>query len=179
VRIISGTHKGRRISPDKSFKARPTTDFAKENLFNVLNNTIYFEDLVVLDLCGGTGGISYEFASRGAKAVTCVEMNFKHVSFIRKTSEELGFDQIKVFRADIFKFLKTCKNKFDLIFADPPYDMPKVDEIPDTVLSKNLINEDGMLIVEHSSSINFSEHPNFEEKRTYGSVNFSFFKLRK
>ncbi|MFA8433213.1 MAG: RsmD family RNA methyltransferase [Marinifilaceae bacterium] len=178
MRIISGTHKGRRIVPDKSFKARPTTDFAKENLFNVLNNIIYFEDLEVLDLFGGTGGISYEFASRGAKKVNCVELNFKHASFIRKTAMELNFNQIEVIRGDIFKYLKSCKKKFDLIFADPPYDLPKIDEVPEAILSRDILKKDGLVIVEHSSHTDFSHNPYFFEKRTYGSVNFSFFKLR-
>ena len=140
MRIISGTHKSRRISPDKSFKARPTTDFAKENLFNVLNNTIDFEDLKVLDLFGGTGSISYEFASRGAEQVICIELNFKHCAFIKKTVNELGFTQINVLRADIFKYLKGCKKQFDLIFADPPFDLDTIDTIPVAILKQNILN---------------------------------------
>jgi len=176
VRIISGTHKGRRITPGKSFKARPTTDFAKENLFNVLNNLIVFEEISVLDLFGGTGGISYEFASRGAENVICVEMDHKHFSFIQKTVRELDFDQILPIRSNVFRFLKSCHQKFDMIFADPPYDLNTLESIPDLVFEKDLLNEDGYLIVEHSSKNNFSDHPAFIEKRTYGSVNFSLFK---
>lgn len=178
MRIVSGTHKGRRINPDKSFKARPTTDFAKENLFNVLNNMIDFEGLSVLDLFGGTGGISYEFASRGAKKIICVEMNHRHFSFIQKTCKELEFEQILPVRSDVFRFLRNCPQKFDVIFADPPYEMDAIETIPDLVFDKNLLNADGILIVEHSSKTDFSTHPDFDEIRKYGSVNFSFFKLK-
>ncbi|MGZ2369754.1 RsmD family RNA methyltransferase [Ancylomarina sp. YFZ004] len=178
MRIISGSHKSRRISPDKSFKARPTTDFAKENLFNVLNNTIDFEDLNVLDLFSGTGSISYEFASRGAEQVISVELNFKHCAFIKKTINDLGFKQIHALRADSFKYLKGCNKKFDLIFADPPFELDTIDTIPDAILKQNILNEDGIVIVEHSSRNDFSQHPLFHDMRSYGSVNFSFFKLK-
>ena len=179
MRIVSGTHKGRRITPDKNFKARPTTDFAKENLFNVLNNIIDFEELIVLDLFGGTGGISYEFASRGAQKVVCVEINHRHFSFILKTANDFKFDKILPIKSDVFKFVKNCKQKFDLIFADPPYDLKTIDVIPDLIFEKDILNEDGILIIEHGSGNAFSSHPNFMEIRTYGSVNFSFFKLPK
>ncbi|RUT79641.1 RsmD family RNA methyltransferase [Ancylomarina longa] len=175
MRIVSGTHKGRRIHPDKNFKARPTTDFAKENLFNVLHNLVDFEDLIVLDLFGGTGGISYEFASRGAKSVICVELDHKHFLFIQKTIGELELDQILPIRSNVFRFLKTCHQKFDMIFADPPYDLKDLESIPDLIIEKDLLNAEGILIVEHSSKNDFSNHPSFMEKRTYGSVNFSFF----
>lgn len=178
MRIVSGTHKGRRISPDKSFKARPTTDFAKENLFNVLNNIIELEDITVLDLFGGTGGISYEFASRGAEKVICVEKNFRHFTFIQKTIEELKFDQILAIKSDVFRFLRNYSQKFDMIFADPPFDMKSIETIPELVFEKELLSEEGILIVEHGSKNDFSSHPNFSELRTYGSVNFSFFKLK-
>ncbi|MBN2596047.1 16S rRNA (guanine(966)-N(2))-methyltransferase RsmD [Labilibaculum sp.] len=176
MRIISGTHKGRRISPDKNFKARPTTDFAKESLFNVLNNVIDFEDLKVLDLFGGTGGISYEFASRGAEMVMCIEKNHNHFSFIQKTIKELKFEQIQAIKTDVFRFLRNFPQKFDLIFADPPFAMKSLETIPNLVFEKELLSEDGLLIIEHGSSNDFSAHPNFTEKRVYGSVNFSFFK---
>ncbi len=175
MRIISGTHKGRRIVPDKNFKARPTTDFAKENLFNVLNNIIDFEGITALDLFGGTGGISYELASRGAEQITCVEMNAKHFTFIKKTILDLGFDNISVLRADVFRFLKSCYKKFDIIFADPPYDLKKIEVIPDMVFNKELLLPNGWLILEHGRANNFENHNNFCEMRTYGSVNFSFF----
>ncbi len=176
MRIISGTHKGRRIVPDKNFKARPTTDFAKENLFNVLGNSIDFEAITALDLFGGTGGISYELASRGARQITCVEMNVKHFAFIKKTITDLGFENISVLRADVFRFLKSCSKKFDIIFADPPYDLKNITAIPDMVFHKELLLPDGILIIEHGKENNFENHEKFYEKRTYGSVNFSFFR---
>jgi 16S rRNA (guanine(966)-N(2))-methyltransferase RsmD len=178
VRIISGTHKGRRIPSSSKFTARPTTDFAKENLFNVLNNLIDFEDIYVLDLFAGTGGISYEFASRGASMVISVEKNHKHFAYIKSNCDELNFSNIKVIKADALKFVKMSKEKFDMIFADPPYDMPKVDEVVDKVLSKDLLNDDGMFIFEHSERLNFSDHPMFIQTRKYGSVNFSFFQKK-
>jgi len=175
VRIISGTHKGRRISPDKKFKARPTTDFAKENLFNVLNNIIDFEGLDVLDLFGGTGGISYEFASRGANSVVCVELEYKHLSFIKKTINELEFKNITALRSDVFRYLKSGSKKYDLIFADPPYDLERIEEIPGFVFAKKLLSDDGLLVVEHPARLDFSQHECFKFSRVYGSVNFSFF----
>jgi 16S rRNA (guanine(966)-N(2))-methyltransferase RsmD len=176
MRIVSGTHKGRRISPDKNFKARPTTDFAKENLFNVLNNIIDFEDLNVLDLFSGTGSISYEFASRGAKSVMSIEKNHNHFSFIQKTIQELKFEQIQSIKSDVFRFLRNYVQKFDVIFADPPFDMKSIETIPQLVFEKELLSEEGILILEHGATNDFSEHPHFFEKRNYGSVNFSFFK---
>ena len=175
MRIISGTHKGRRITPDKKFKARPTTDFAKENLFNVINNWYDIEDLDVLDLFSGTGGISYEFASRGAKSVISVELDFNHQAFIKKTIVDLGFKNVKSIKSDVFRYLKTCKGKFDLVFADPPYELKEIDTIPDAVFNNNLFQDNGILIVEHSKETNFANHPMFTEQRVYGSVNFSFF----
>lgn len=175
MRIISGTHKGRRISPDKKFKARPTTDFAKENIFNVISNWYDIDGLDVLDLFSGTGGISYEFASRGAKSVISVEKEFSHQAFIRRTITDLGFENIKSLKADVFKYLKSCKFKFDLIFADPPYALDNIESIPDLVFDNDLLQDNGILIVEHSKDTNFSKHPMFTEQRVYGSVNFSIF----
>ena len=175
MRIISGTHKGRRISPDKNFKARPTTDLAKENLFNVLNNIIDFEYLTVLDLFSGTGGISYEFASRGAQKVMCVEKNYNHYSFIQKNIKELKFEQIQAVKSDVFRFLRNYPQKFDLIFADPPFEMKSLETIPELVFEKELLTEDGILIVEHGSTNDFSAHPFFFEKRSYGSRRSLFF----
>ncbi len=176
MRIISGTHKGRRISPDKKFKARPTTDFAKENLFNVLSNEYYYEDLEVLDLFAGTGGISYEFASRGVKSILSVENSYNHFTFIKKTADELGFKQMKVVKSDVFRFATRCDKQFDIVFADPPFALENILEIPNLVYNNNLLKEEGLLIVEHSDQTDFSGHPMFEEKRSYGSVNFSFFR---
>lgn len=179
MRIISGTHRGRQISPDKNFSARPTTDFAKENLFNVLSNMIHFEEIKVLDLFSGTGSISYEFASRGAKEIIAIELNFKHYAFIQKTIKELKFNNIKPYKADVFLACKKLKGeKFDIIFADPPYNLDKLKEIPTAIFENHLLAEDGIVIIEHPQQINFSEHPYFLEHRQYGSVNFSIFKIK-
>ena len=177
MRIISGTHRGRHISPDKNFTARPTTDFAKENIFNVLNNYIDIEDAKVLDLFSGTGSISYEFASRGAESVISIEQNYKHFAFIKQAISELGFKNIKTYKADAFVACKKLKGqKFDIIFADPPYQLEKISEIPASIFDHELLATDGIAIIEHSANINFSSHPLFSEHRQYGSVNFSLFR---
>jgi len=175
MRIISGTHKGRPIHPPGNLPVRPTTDYAKESLFNILNNRVDFEGLTVLDLFAGTGSISFEFASREAALVTSVDKNFHCTDFMRKTSSLMGFQQIKVVQANVFTFLGFCKLQYDLIFADPPYDMENVTTIPDLVMNNKLLNEDGMLVIEHSRDFDFSKHPAFKEHRVYGKVNFSFF----
>ena len=176
MRIISGTHKGRQIYPDKNFSARPTTDFAKENLFNVLANQISFNDIRVLDLFSGTGSISYEFASRGAREIIAIEVNYKHYSFIQKTIKELKFNNIKLYKADVFLACKKLKgNTFDVIFADPPYNLDKITELPNAIFENELLSKEGIVIIEHPQNINFSEHPYFSEHRQYGSVNFSIF----
>ena len=177
MRIVSGSLKGRRFSPPKNFKARPTTDFAKENLFNVLNNSIDFNSIKVLDLFGGTGSISYEFASRGVNDITCVELNFNHFRFIKKTSEELDLSStIKVIKGDAFKYVEKTSEKFDVVFADPPYDLKDAEKLPDMILKNNLLLPEGILIFEHSGKANFNSHPNFLENRENGKVIFTFFK---
>lgn len=177
MRIISGKLKGRRFSPPKSFKARPTTDFAKENLFNVLNNTIDFEGLNVLDLFGGTGSISYEFASRGANKVTCVELRYPHYKFIMQTIDELDLKgRVSALKGDAFKFVEKTSEKYDLIFADPPYDMEKAIKLPQLILDNKLLSEDGLLIFEHSGDASFNSHPNFIEDRINGKVVFTLFR---
>ena len=177
MRIISGTHKGKMIYPDKNFKARPTTDFAKENLFNVLNNYIDIEGASVLDLFSGTGSISYEFASRGAERIVSIEQNYNHYSFIKKTAAQLGFKNITVFKTDVFIACKKLKGKsFDVIFADPPYDLDKIMEIPATIFDNELLAPDGLAIIEHPGTVDFSSSPFFSEHRQYGSVNFSIFR---
>jgi 16S rRNA (guanine966-N2)-methyltransferase len=175
MRIISGTHKGRPIYPPGNLPVRPTTDFAKESLFNILNNRIDFEELTVLDLFAGTGSISFEFASRGASLITAVDNNFHCTEFIRTTSAAMKFQQIKAVKANVFSFLGFCKLQYDLIFADPPYDMTDITSIPDLVMDKKLLKQDGILIVEHSRDFSFTKHPSFKEHRNYGKVNFSFF----
>ncbi len=174
MRIISGSHSGRQIFPDKNFSARPTTDFAKENLFNILTNYIDFEEIRVLDLFSGTGSISYEFASRGAQEIISVEANYKHYAFILKTAKELGFKNMKIYKTDVFIACKKLKGqKFDIIFADPPYNLDKIQEIPATIFDNDLLGENGIAIIEHPERIQFSTHPRFSEHRQYGSVNFS------
>lgn len=178
MRIISGTHKGRQIFPDKSFSARPTTDFAKENLFNVLTNYVDIEDCRVLDLFSGTGSISYEFASREAAEVVAVELNYKHYAFIKRTASELGFKNMKVYKNDMFMACKKLNGqKFDIIFADPPYQLEKIAEVPAAIFDNVLLGEGGIAIIEHPDTIDYSHLPYFSEHRQYGSVNFSIFRM--
>lgn len=179
MRIISGSHKGRQITPDKNFSARPTTDFAKENLFNVLSNYIDIDGTKVLDLFSGTGSISYEFASRGAAEIISVEQNFKHYAFIKRVAQELNFKNIKVFKTDVFIACKKLKGqKFDLIFADPPYNLDKIADVPAAIFDNELLSEEGLAIVEHPASVDYSHLPYFFEHRQYGSVNFSIFRYK-
>ena len=175
MRIISGKHRGRKIIAPSNMPVRPTTDQAKESLFNIIHNRFYYEDIEVLDLFSGTGNIAYEFCSRGAKKVLAVELNFKCSSFIKKTVETLNMANFEVIQSDVFRFLKHTDRKFDLIFADPPYDMEGISTIPDLVFSSNMLNKEGWLIIEHSKEINFSSSPNLCDHRNYGKVNFSFF----
>ena len=176
MRIISGKYRGRAIVPPKNLKARPTTDFAKENLFNVLNNIVDYEETDVLDLFSGTGSIAYEFASRGAKSVTSVEVNSVHHAFIKETARKLGCENFYAVHANAFLYLKNTSKRFDLIFADAPYDLEGSEQIIELAFGGDKLNEDGILIFEHSANYDFSQHPNFWQSRTYGSVNFSFFR---
>lgn len=176
MRIISGTHKGRRIIAPSKLPVRPTTDMAKEALFNILNNSFHLSSISVLDLFSGTGNISYEFAARGAEDITAVDGNYDCVKFIKKTSEELNFP-ITTIKSDVFKYLERAPIKADIIFADPPYNMDKEDfkKIATLVFEKKLLNEDGELIIEHSKHTDLSDIENHRESRKYGSSVFSFF----
>ena len=176
MRIISGKYRGRTIVPPRNLRARPTTDFAKENLFNVLTNLVDFEECDILDLFSGTGSISYEFASREARSVTSVEINSVHHNFIRQTAKELKFENFYAVKANAFLYLKSCSKKFDIIFSDAPYDLEGSEEIVSLVLERDLLKDDGFLIFEHSKELDFSSHPKFWQQRSYGSVQFSFFK---
>lgn len=176
MRIVSGKYKGRAITPPRNLRARPTTDFAKENLFNVLGNLIDFEACDVLDLFAGTGSISYEFASRGARSVTAVEINTVHYDFIRRTAAQLGLENFYPVKANVFRYLKSCPKQFDVIFSDAPYDLAGSEEVVRTVLEGDLLREEGILIFEHSAKMDFSAYPGFWQLRSYGSVQFSFFK---
>ena len=160
-----------------SFKARPTTDFAKENLFNVLNNYMDFEDgVTALDLFAGTGSISIELVSRGCDRVISVEKEPSHYAFIHKILQELKTDKCLPIRGDVFKFINSSREKFDFIFADPPYELKDLATIPDLIFNNQLLKENGLFILEHGKQDNFEEHPHFLERRVYGSVNFSFFR---
>lgn len=178
MRIISGTYKGRRFDLPKNLRARPTTDFARENLFNVLSNQIDFDGISALDLFSGTGAISIELASRGAKRVVGVEIDRHHVDFIRKTLRVLEEDSVQVINGDVFKFIKSTDDSFDFIFADPPYDLKTLETIPELVLGNKMIKPGGLFVLEHSKKNDFSQTMGFVEKRVYGSVNFSFFTAR-
>ena len=176
MRIISGLHKGRRITAPKKLPARPTTDMAKEALFNILNNTYYFDDISVLDLFAGIGSISYEFASRGTTQITCVDQELGCTQFITETSESLEMP-IQVIKSDVFKFLEQTTLKSNIIFADPPYAFPveEFSKIPELVFENNLLEEDGVLIVEHSKHTDLSNLANYNYSKSYGGNMFSFF----
>jgi 16S rRNA (guanine(966)-N(2))-methyltransferase RsmD len=175
MRIIRGNWKSRRINPPSSLPVRPTTDIAKEALFNVLENLFDFDTLDVLDLFAGTGSISFEFASRGARQITAVEQNFRCVEFIRKIAHDLNMQQLTCIRSDVFRFVKTAKKQYNLIFADPPYDLPQLKTIPEMVFKHNLLCTNGTLILEHPKSYDFSSHERFSQHREYGKVEFTFF----
>ncbi|MGN6638233.1 MAG: 16S rRNA (guanine(966)-N(2))-methyltransferase RsmD [Mucilaginibacter sp.] len=176
MRIIGGILKGLRLNPPKNLPVRPTTDLAKEALFNILQNQIEFEGLKVLDLFSGTGNISLEFASREADKVISVDRSIHCVNYLKDTARQHHLDQIKTYKADVFKFLEMETEKFDLIFADPPYDLNRIPEISKIIFDKELLLPDGLLIVEHQSMQNLSNHPAFVEQRKYGHSSFSFFK---
>lgn len=175
MRIISGKHKGYRFTPPRRTPARPTTDIAKEGLFNILQNNFDLADLAYLDLFGGTGSISYEMASRGCSDITLVELDRKNCEFIERTAGELNLP-ITVLRQDVFRFLKQNTRRYDLIFAGPPYPLKTLPTIPDRVFETQTLNEGGYLIMEHNPNHNFENHPNFTEARSYGTTIFAFFK---
>ena len=161
--------------PHKVFNARPTTDFAKAGLFNILNNYFYFENLKVLDLFSGTGGIGLEFVSRGSSNVEMVEMDQKNFKFIAGALKTLEINNVKLIRNDALKYLSFCKPGYDIIFADPPYEMDGIVVIPDLIFERKLLNDEGWFIFEHSGNYNFSDHRFFKEVRVYGNVHFSIF----
>jgi 16S rRNA (guanine(966)-N(2))-methyltransferase RsmD len=175
MRIITGIYKGRHFDIPRTFKARPTTDFAKENIFNVLNQYVDFEGATALDLFSGTGSITLELLSRGCSRVISVEMDRDHHRFILQCLEKLGIQAATPLRGDVFKFIKACKQQFDFIFADPPYALKELPTIPDLIFEKGLLKEDGVFVFEHGKDYDFSQHPHFREHRSYGSVNFTIF----
>lgn len=178
MRIISGKLGGRRINPPSQMPyTRPTTDIAKEGLFNILQNNLDFEELKTLDLFGGTGSISYELASRGARELTIVEKDNQMFSFIKKTVADLGLAQIKVVKSDVFRFIETCHEKFDFIFAGPPYALTTIDEIPKLIFEKGLLNTGGWFILEHTPRNNYQTYPHFLREKNYGTTVFSIFEM--
>ncbi|WP_461532752.1 RsmD family RNA methyltransferase [Sinomicrobium sp.] len=176
MRIISGKYKGKRLLAPKKLPVRPTTDFAKEGLFNILENHFYLQEITVTDLFSGTGNISYEFASRGVKQITAVDAYPGCVQFIHKTAEALNFP-IKVIKSDVFRFLQKVKTTSDIVFADPPYDFPEEEfaKIPQMVFENELLEEDGFLIIEHSKHTRMDQLPRFAFEKKYGNCIFSFF----
>ena len=177
IRIISGKYKGRRITAPKNLPIRPTTDRAKEALFNILTNQYYIPELKVLDLFTGSGSIAYEFASRGVKDLQAVDRNYPVVKFVSKTAKDFDLP-IKVIKYDVIKFLEKTTDTYDLIFADPPYDLEAETQkkMIDLVFDRKLLNPDGIFILEHKEQLDFSQHPHFDSSRKYGMTVFSFFK---
>ena len=176
MRIVRGFLKSKRFSPPKNFPSRPTTDFAKEGLFNVLENSLDLSDLKILDLCAGTGNISLEFASREAGMITCVDTNYNCCRFIQKMIEENNLNQVmNVDKADERDYVRRCDETYDLIFMDPPYEISFYDELIGLIFERQLLKGEGVLIVEHGKKTDFSNHPNFQRVKNYGNVNFSFF----
>jgi 16S rRNA (guanine966-N2)-methyltransferase len=160
MRVISGIYKRRRFDVPRTFKARPTTDFAKENLFNVLSNYMNFEEgIVALDLFAGTGSISIELVSRGCDRVISVEKEGAHHAFISKIMKEVQTDKCLPIRGDVFKFINGSHERFDFIFADPPYELKELETIPDLIFKNNLLKEDGLFVLEHGKKNNFEDHP--------------------
>lgn len=177
MRIIRGKYGRRRFDPPKNLSARPTTDFARENIFNVIENLVDIDGASVLDLFAGTGAISFEFISRGAAVGVAVEMAQPQINFIRSVCSKLDERNLKIIKGDAFKFAASAKKSFDIIFADPPYDHPDFDKLPALILNSGLVKEGTLVIIEHSGKRDFSGLPGFFQRREYGSVNFSLFRI--
>lgn len=177
MRIIRGKYGKRRFDVPRNITARPTTDFAKENIFNVIENVEDIEGKQVLDLFAGTGAISFEFLSRGAASVTSVEMAATQANFIRSVKEKLDDNALRVIKGDVFKFLASAKKPYDIVFTDPPYDHTRFGEIPSLILNSQLVKTGSLVIIEHNDKYDFSNLPGFEQHRSYGSVNFSLFRI--
>lgn len=176
MRIISGKYRGKNITPPANYQARPTTDFAKEGLFNILMGMIDFEQVSFLDLFSGTGSISFEMASRGCSDIVAVEMNPANANFIKKTVTALGIDGMQVVHHNVFDFLGICTKAFDVVFADPPYALEGLDTLPAKVLGAGFLADDGMFILEHGADYDFVGEPGFLKEKKYGNVHFSFFR---
>lgn len=176
MRVVTGIYKGRHFDIPRTFKARPTTDFAKENIFNVLNGYIDFEGAAALDLFAGTGSISLEMLSRGCRPVVSVEADRDHARFISECMKKIGTTDNILIRGDVFRFIKKCHEQFDFIFADPPYALEELPTIPSLIFEHELLKSDGIFVFEHGKNYDFSTFPHFVEHRSYGSVNFSLFR---
>ncbi|MBD1433578.1 16S rRNA (guanine(966)-N(2))-methyltransferase RsmD [Sphingobacterium sp. DN00404] len=177
MRIIGGKYGGLRLSPPANLPVRPTTDIAKEALFNILDNRIALDECDCLDLFAGTGNISFELASRGALSVESVDIHFKCLQFIKDTAKKLHIEVIRTRKADVLKFIAACKNQYDFIFADPPYDLPSLPQLANLILEKGLLKPGGTMVIEHPSTRKMDESPFYIETRKYGYSSFSFFKL--
>lgn len=175
MRIIAGNLRGRRLDPPQNLPVRPTTDMARESLFNILNNYVEYEDCAVMDLFAGTGAVSFEFVSRGAREVTAIDINTHCTDFIKQSAARLNTSNLHVVRADVFDLLKRANRRFDIVFADPPYALEGLPTLPDLVFEKGVLTDDGIFILEHPREFHFEEHPHFWQHRAYGKVNFTFF----
>lgn len=177
MRIISGIHKGRKIHAPKGLPVRPTTDFAKEGLFNILRNKVYFDELTVLDLYAGTGNISFEFASRGTPEIWAVDIHSGCVKFIEKTAKELDLPIVAI-KSNVNKFITNQKNSFDIVFADPPYSLSfnELENLIKAIFENGIVKQEGFLILEHTKQLDFSLLDCFNENRKYSNSVFSFFK---
>lgn len=175
MRIIAGTLRGRRLNPPDNLPVRPTTDMARESLFNILNNYVDYDECSVLDLFAGTGAVSLEFVSRGARDVTSIDINAQCTDFIKLCTLQFGVKNLRVVRADVFDLLKHPNRRFDIVFADPPYAIESLDTLPDLVFDHQLLTDDGIFILEHPREFSFEQHPHFWQHRAYGKVNFTFF----
>lgn len=178
MRIIAGNLKGRRLNPPDSLPVRPTTDMARESLFDILNNYVDYEECSVLDLFAGTGAVSLEFVSRGVKEVTSIDINAQCTDYIKSAAKQFSVGNIHVVRADVFDLLKRANRKFDIVFADPPYALPDLPSLPDLVFSRDILTDDGIFVLEHPQEYTFHEHPHFWQHRKYGKVNFTFFAMK-
>ena len=175
MRIIGGSHSGLRLTPPKGLPVRPTTDLAKEALFNILQHKIDFEGLHALDLFAGTGNITFELASRGASTVKSVDIHFKCVQYIKTTADKLQLPGVTAVKADVLRFVAGCTDAYDLIFIDPPYDLPQLPQLPAQLLERNALRKGGILILEHPSTRQIPSHPALVETRKYGYSSFSFY----
>ena len=176
MRIVGGEFSGRRFNPPSGIPARPTTDVAKEGLFNMLENMMDLEGIKTCDIFGGTGSISYELASRGADDLTLIERDQTSINFIKKTAKELGIDgNMHIIKGDVFKFMKQSKDQYDFIFAGPPYALENIDDLPMLVFEKNMLKPDGVFVLEHTPRNDYQDHPHFKRMKNYGTTVFTFF----